>query len=104
MAKRDSVLRENIPGSQPGQWMQTARIDGRPLVLARTRTIYNKERLELRGLWELRAGALGGPFVALASIDSIRRRVEVVEGFVYSPHSPKRPLIRQMEAALRTFE
>ena len=104
VAKRDSVLRENIPGSQPGQWMQTARIDGRPLVLARTRVINNKVRLELRGLWELRAGALGGPFVALAAIDSIRRRVEVVEGFVYSPHSPKRPLIRQMEAALRTFE
>lgn len=103
VAKRDSVLQRNIPGSLAGQWMQTARIDGRPLTLTRTRTYNNLRILEVRGLWELRAGALGGPFVAWAHTDTAARRVEVAEGFVYSPHSPKRPLIRQMEAALRTF-
>ena len=103
VAKHDSVLRANIPGSLPGQWMQTARIDDQPLVLARARILNNVQRLEVRGLWELRAGALGGPFVALANIDTLHARVEIVEGFIYSPHSPKRPLIRQMEAALRTF-
>lgn len=100
---RDSVLKANIPGAMPGQWMQTARLDGMPLTLARMRIINNVSQLEVRGLWELRAGALGGPFVALAQIDSAARRVVVVEGFVYSPHSPKRPLIRQLEAALHTF-
>ena len=103
VSHRDSVLKANIPGSQPGQWMQTARIDGRSLVLARTRIINNVSQLEVRGLWELRAGALGGPFVALARVDSAAGRVVVAEGFVYSPHSPKRPLVRQMEAALHTF-
>lgn len=101
--KHDSVCRANIPGSRAGQWMQVSRIDGRPLVLVRRRAICDALRMEVRGLWELRDGAMGGPFVALAGIDSTARRVEVVEGFVFSPHSPKRPLIRQMEAALRTF-
>ncbi len=100
---RDSVMRVNIPGSQPGQWMQTARMDGEPLVLPRARTINNVLFLEMRGLWELRAGPLGGPFVALARVDTARQRVIVSEGFVYSPHSPKRPLVRQMEAAIRTL-
>ncbi len=102
--KRDSALKANIPGAQLNQWMQTAREQGRPLILARMRTINNKVVQEIHGLWEMHNGALGGPFVALERIDSAARKVLVTEGFIYSPHSPKRNLMRQMEAALRTFE
>ena len=102
--KRDSALKVNIPGAQPNQWMQTACEQGKPLVLARTRRINNKVVQEVHGLWEMHNGALGGAFVALERIDSAERRVLVTEGFIYSPHSPKRNLMRQMEAALRTFE
>ena len=101
--KRDSALQANIPGAKPNQWMQTAHEDG-PLVLARTRTINNQVVHEIHGLWELRNGALGGAFVSLERIDTAARRVLVTEGFIYSPHSPKRNLMRQMEAALRTFK
>lgn len=117
VAAHDSVLRANIPGARAGQWMQTARVrvgktssekagnsGGQPLVLARTRVINKKVVQQVHGLWELRAGALGGPFVALERVDTAACRVVVCEGFVYSPHSPKRDLLRQMEAALRTFE
>ena len=102
--KHDSVLRANVPGARSGQWMQTARSDGKYLLLARTRTLKNKVVQQVHGLWELRAGALGGPFVALEQVDTTAGRVVVVEGFVYSPHSPKRDILRQMESALRTFE
>lgn len=101
---RDSVLCENIPGTRPGQWMQTARAEGQPLIIARIRTLNNMFVQEVHGLWELRNGALGGPFVALERVDTTARRVLVTEGFIYSPHSPKRDLMRQMEAALRTFQ
>lgn len=101
---RDSVLQVNIPGTRQGQWMQTARIEGQPLIIARARTINNKCVQEVHGLWELKDGALGGPFVALERVDTAARRVLVTEGFVYSPHSPKRDILRQMEAALRTFQ
>ena len=107
VAKRDSVLQVNIPGAREGQWMQTARLRedaGKPLLIARTRMMNNKVVQEVHGLWELKNGALGGPFVALECVDTASRRVVVCEGFVYSPHSPKRDLLRQMEAALRTFE
>ena len=106
--KRDSALKANIPGSQPNQWMQTARTpassEGKPLILARTRTLNNKVVQEIHGLWEMHNGALGGAFVALERIDTVARRVLVTEGFIYSPHSPKRDIMRQMEAALRTFK
>ena len=102
--KRDSALKANIPGGQPNQWMQTAREQGMPLLVARTRSINHTVVQEVHGLWELHNGALGGAFVSLERIDSASHRVLVTEGFIYSPHSPKRNLMRQMEAALRTFE
>ena len=110
VAKRDSALKANIPGSRPGQWMQTARIRRQeggekvPLTVSRARIINNVPVHEVHGLWELHDGALGGAFVALERIDSVARRVLVTEGFIYSPHSPKRNIMREMEAALRTFE
>ncbi len=105
VAKRDSAMKANIPGAQPNQWMQTAvNPDGRePLILARTRTINKSSVLEVHGLWEMHNGAIGGAFVSLERIDTAASRVLVTEGFIYSPHSPKRNLMREMEAALRTF-
>lgn len=104
VAKRDSALRANIPGARPDQWMQTAREDEQPLVVSRARTINNKYIHEVHGLWEMHNGALGGAFVAMEHIDTVRQRVVVTEGFIYSPHSPKRTILREMEAALRTYD
>lgn len=106
VAKRDSAMKANIPGSQPNQWMQTAlNPDGRePLVLSRTRMINKGVVQEVHGLWEMHNGAIGGAFVSLERIDTAHGLVLVTEGFIYSPHSPKRNLMREMEAALRTFK
>ena len=104
--KRDSVMKLNIPGSSEGQWMRTVREreHKRPLVECRERRIDGREVLEVRGLWEMRNGALGGPFVSLSRVDTASRRVVVGEGFVYSPSTDKRDLVRQMEAVLRTLK
>ncbi len=103
--KRDSVMKLNIPGSSEGQWMRTVREreNKRPLVECRERRIDGREVLEVRGLWEMRNGALGGPFVSLSHVDTVSRKVVVGEGFVYSPSTDKRDLVRQMEAVLRTL-
>ena len=103
--KRDSVMKLNIPGSSEGQWMRTVREreNKRPLVECRERRINGREVLEVRGLWEMRNGALGGPFVSISRVDTAAQRVIVGEGFVYSPSTDKRDLVRQMEATLRTL-
>ncbi|MCR5820369.1 MAG: DUF4837 family protein [Bacteroidaceae bacterium] len=104
--KRDSAMQRNIPGSRSDQWMQTARDpeSHHPLITSRQRILSNSYCLEVHGLWEMRNGALGGPFVSIERIDTLNRRVLVTEGFIYSPYTPKRNILRQMEAALRTFK
>lgn len=105
VAMRDSALKANIPGAGPTQWMQTAINPDtqQPLLLARARKINNEDVLEIHGLWEMHDGALGGAFVAIEHIDTLQGLVLATEGFIYSPYSPKRNLMREMEAALRTF-
>lgn len=100
---RDSVMHFNIPGEHPDQWMQTVRESGVPLISGRIRRIEGKDVYEVRGLWEMRNGALGGPFVSLVRVDTTHLKVVVSEGFVYSPSTEKRDLIRQVEAGLRTL-
>ena len=104
--KRDSVMRHNIPGSNEGQWMQTVREreNNRPLVECTEREMNGRMVMEARGLWEMRNGALGGPFVSISRVDTAARKVIVGEGFVYSPSTDKRDLVRQMEAVLRTLK
>lgn len=110
MARRDSVMKENIPGERPDQWMQTSRENGQALVCGRVRSLYGRQAghtgrdiLEVRGLWEMRNGALGGPFVCHVNVDTVGRKVIVAEGFVYSPSTDKRDLLRELEASLRTL-
>lgn len=101
---RDSVMQRNIPGSREDQWMTTTREEGAPLVQCREVALDNGRTVyEMRGLWEMRHGAMGGPFVSLAYPDSANHRILVAEGFVYSPGTEKRDLIRRMEAVLRTL-
>ena len=100
---RDSVMRLNIPGSNQDQWMQTTRIDGSPIIFSYMREIAGEKVYEVRGLWEMRNGALGGPFVSQTRIDSTNNMLIVAEGFVYSPSTDKRDLLRTVEASLRTL-
>ncbi len=92
---RDSVMKENIPGGKPGQWMET---DGR--------TVVGEESAAggffVRGLWDMRGDAMGGPFVARLLADEEHGRLLVAEGFVFAPQEKKRALIRELEAALTT--
>lgn len=104
--KRDSVMERNIPGDKEGQWMETVRekVNDSPLVTCKSCKLNGKQVVESRGLWQMRNGALGGPFVCLSRVDTTANKVIVAEGFVYSPSTDKRDLIRQMEAALRTLK
>lgn len=101
---RDSVMQANIPGSEPDQWMETVRSEpqGVPLVEGRMQSRDGRTLMEMRGLWQMRHGALGGPFVSQAFVDTVAREVVVAEGFVYSPGTDKRDLLRMVEAAVST--
>ncbi len=101
IAKRDSVLKANIVGEFEGSYPTTAEL---PTLYRVIKFPNGKMRSEMRGLWEMRGGAMmGGPFVSQSFLDMQNRRVLVVEGFVYNPNEDKLNLIRTMEASLYTF-
>jgi hypothetical protein len=61
------------------------------------------EYIEMRGLWTLEGGFMGGPFISYAFIDPETSYAVVVTGFVYAPRDEKRELLRQVEALMYTF-
>lgn len=105
---RDSALREGIPGATRNMWMTTARTfkDGKnkPLVEISELILTDGRKVKMmRGLWEMHGGGMGGPFVSMAFTNLITGKCIINEGFVYSPSTGKRDLIRQMEAAISTL-
>ena len=100
IALRDTMMKRNIPGGHPGQWMQT----NPEFVWTKNISVAGQYAMEARGLWEMRGDAMGGPFVSHSRIDTINNRVIVVEGFVYAPEKMKRTMLRRLEAALYTLE
>lgn len=97
---RDSVMKANIPGERNGMYMTTAPTE----LQCGAEQVRRRSTVITRGLWEMHGDAMGGPFVAHMTADTARRRIIVVEAFVYAPECKKRNLIRQAEAALYTLE
>lgn len=96
---RDSVMKINIPGGRDDQWMET---DIRTVVTDQM-VFEGKSVAAVRGLWDMKNDAMGGPFVCYLYTDTLNHRVLVAEGFVFAPEEKKRPIIRQLEAALQTL-
>lgn len=99
LQKRDSVMKENIPGEKEGMYMATDTM----YTNVKNILVHNEYAMETRGLWYMENDAMGGPFVSHSRVDTETNRVIVVEGFVYAPEKKKRDLIRRLEASLYTL-
>ena len=98
--KLDSVMKENMPGGKPGQYIQTEK----DYVLM-TETSHRDRYLQLvRGLWYMENDMMGGPFVSHAVVDELNNRVIVVEAFVYAAGQKKGKFMRKLEASLYTLK
>lgn len=100
VAARDSVMKINIPGGREDQWMET---DSRT-VICRIVERNGQQVMEIRGLWDMRNDAMGGPFVSYVQADATGQKLLVAEGFVFAPEENKRAMVRQLEAALQTID
>lgn len=99
LQKRDSVMRQNIPGAREGMYMATDTLT----VATKALTIQDEYALEARGLWKMKGDFMGGPFVSHTRLDKANNKVVTVEAFIYSPDKLKRNLVRMMEAGLYTL-
>lgn len=57
---------------------------------------------ESRGNWEMKNDFMGGPFINYSIRDERNSCYIVIEGFIYSPSSPKRDLLLELEAIIRS--
>lgn len=99
--KRNQQVKKHIPGPNAGSYMATE--DLLPPIMKEF-TLNERYVAEVRGLWKLEKGAMGGPFVSLSTVDVERNRVITVEGFVFAAGLEKREFLRQVESILYTLE
>lgn len=64
----------------------------------------NKPALETKGLWDLKADFMGGPFINYAIEDKINKRWVVIEGFAFAPSVEKRNYMLELEAIIRSVK
>lgn len=97
VARRDSVLRANVPGGVEGSYMGTETCYEQPET--KFVKVNDAWAAETRGLWKMMEGeSMGGPFVSLTRIDEANMRIVTIEGFVFAPGKEKRNPLRQMDA------
>jgi hypothetical protein len=101
LEKRDEVCRQYVIGPRENSYMRTA-----PLY---TPLVYDIQKngislVEIRGLWELENGYMGGPFMSHSVFDENRSRIVTVEGYLYYPNQKKRVKMRQLEAIVYSLE
>lgn len=100
VAKRNEVMKENVPGSLEGSYMITNPV----ITPGYWKKSYNgREFTEIRSLWETQNDYMGGPFISDAFLSDDGRDVIVIEGFVYAPKYDKRDYLRQLEAIIYSW-
>lgn len=66
--------------------------------------ISNSKVTEIRGTWELENSFMNGPFITYAIKDNRKRRYLIADGFVYNPSSPKRDMLFELEAIIKSIQ
>jgi hypothetical protein len=90
-----------VKGPREGSYMTIAKLYN-PIVYELKNN--NMEVVELRGLWELENGYMGGPFVSHSVYDEKRGRIVTVDGYIYYPNQKKRTKLKQLEAIIYSME
>lgn len=99
--KRNEFLQKYTVGTRSNSYMTTTTMIP-PQVFDLTKGA--RKFIEIRGLWELHNGYMGGPFISHTTLDETRKELITVEGYVYNPGDKKRSMMRQIEAIVYSFE
>lgn len=98
---RDSIGNMYIHGQEPGTHMVTEEAYA-PYVFMTS--LNDRRAFESRGNWEMENDFMSGPFLNYAIRDDKNQCYLVVEGFIYSPSSPKRDLLAELESIIRSIK
>ena len=101
IAKRNSITQKYVKGPRDGSYMTISKMY-EPIAFDLKNN--NRDVIELRGLWDLENGFMGGPFVSHSVYDASRDRIVTVDGYIYHPNQKKRTKIKQLEAIISSME
>jgi hypothetical protein len=99
--KRNEFTMKYVKGPREDSYMIVSKLY-KPIVY--DLKINNMDVVEIRGLWELENGFMGGPFISHSVFDAKRNRIVTVDGYIYYPNQKKRTKIRQLEAIIYSME
>lgn len=99
--KRNTFTQKYVKGPREGSYMTISKFFP-PMVFDLKNN--NQDVVELRGLWDLENGFMGGPFVSHSVYDDKRGRIVTVDGYVYHPNQKKRIKVKQLEAIIYSME
>jgi len=99
---RDKITRRNLyDGENPDVYIKRQEI----IPVFTERVDFNGNfAVEARGLWKISDNSRGGPFVSYTIVDEENGLLYYVEGYVDSPGTRKKNLVREIEAILSTFK
>lgn len=91
----------NVPGELPGGYMTTG-YEFTPETSMRV--INGRDWYVTKGFWRVENDFQGGPFVLFSTIDHQRKKVIMIDCYVYSPNPDKkqRNFLRQLEGIVET--
>jgi hypothetical protein len=96
-AQHDSVMQQNIQGTQKGDYLALANISSKTISK-------HTGNITIRGTWQMKKDAMGGSFVTYL-LPKVRKQDKclAVEAFLFAPEKEKRNRMRRLEAALYTL-
>lgn len=101
IAKRNEVLKNNVPGMFENTYMTTSDVTTPGIEFVKYK---GREFAQVRGYWEVHNDYMGGPFVSHTFYSKDGKELIVMEGFVYAPRYDKRHYMREVESILYSFE
>ena len=101
IAMRNAMTKKYVIGPREGSYMTLSKLF-KPI--AYDLVIGDQKVVELRGLWELENGYMGGPFISHSVYDATRNRIVTVDGYLYHPNQKKRVKLKQLEAIVYSLE
>ncbi|MCG9909930.1 MAG: DUF4837 family protein [Flavobacteriales bacterium] len=96
---RDSLTAIHIPDAKEGAYMI---VEPRLKPDSASITLNGEYCLITKGLWRIKEGFKGGPFVNLMTYNKKTNQIIMADGYVYAPEFNKKSYIHQIEAILRT--
>ncbi|WP_159801456.1 DUF4837 family protein [Flavobacterium sp. MK4S-17] len=100
IAMRDSIGSAYIHGQEQGTYMVTEEAYSPYLFMT---SFKDRRAFEMRGNWEMENDFMNGPFINYAIRDDANSSYLIIEGFIYSPSSPKRDLVIELESIIKSI-